>query len=707
MAEQKWTDADLDALSVLVEERMRARTTGVGDIEVVGSIDGLTSFPTIQEKEGVSKVVRVPMTFMGEIAEAAVGDTVNEALDATDAAREVAEHPTKVGEDFYVYVWNSETKAYDKTDIFVKGDPFSIAKTYTSIAEMEADHDNPLVDVGAFVLINTDNVEDEDNAKVYLKTETGFQFFVDMSGAQGFEGKTTQFFIGNIVTGAPGSAAAVSLSPDGEDAQGNPKVKMNFSIPQGRQGDGGESAYQLAVKAGFSGTEAEWLASLNGEDGASAYELAVAADFTGTEAEWLASLVGPEGKSAYEVAVDGGFVGTEAEWLASLNGADGKTPVFTAGNIQTGAPGSAATLTPVYTGESAQGNLTFRLDGSIPKGDPGSGSGNVLVPEENLVAGKKYLFIPDENGSAIGTFEEYQVPDTQVQSDFGQTDSTKKDFIKNKPVVTTQEYIDAADSALSSRITQNATDITAAKTDLREVRSIAEGATRGIVFDTKAQLLAWIDETYTRPDGLTPEDLIVGEHLLIKEVDVPDYWWTGTEISELETQKVDLTEFPTREEMEDELEGKANDSDVVKLAGNQTISGIKTYSVPPRTSAAPTLDAQLVPKSYADAPWAFYSGYNTVTSIANVPVTKRSVIANLASGGTLSLAATLEAGKEIAVKAYNTGSTEITITLTNSTTWESKDNEGALVSSVAIPAGGSVEINIWALNKYIVKTDAS
>ena len=35
-------------------------------------------------------------------------------------------------------------------------------------------------------------------------------------------------------------------------------------------------------------------------------------------------LVGPRGKSAYQVALDDGFVGTEAQWLASLDGADGK-----------------------------------------------------------------------------------------------------------------------------------------------------------------------------------------------------------------------------------------------------------------------------------------------------------------------------------------------------------------------------------------------
>jgi len=52
------------------------------------------------------------------------------------------------------------------------------------------------------------------------------------------------------------------------------------------------SAYGLAVKHGFVGSEEEWLESLIGD---SAYELAVSQGFTGTLADWLASLVGPRG----------------------------------------------------------------------------------------------------------------------------------------------------------------------------------------------------------------------------------------------------------------------------------------------------------------------------------------------------------------------------------------------------------------------------
>ncbi len=96
-----------------------------------------------------------------------------------------------------------------------------------------------------------------------------------------------------------------------------------FKPEKGDKGDPGKSAYEVAKAGGYTGTEAEWLASLNGKDGESAYEIAVAGGYTGTEAEWLASLKGETGKNAYEVAVDNGYAGTPEEWLISLKGERG------------------------------------------------------------------------------------------------------------------------------------------------------------------------------------------------------------------------------------------------------------------------------------------------------------------------------------------------------------------------------------------------
>lgn len=77
----------------------------------------------------------------------------------------------------------------------------------------------------------------------------------------------------------------------------------------------GESAYEIAQRRGYPGTENAWLQTLVGK---TAYELAQRNGYTGTEAQWLKTLIG---KSAYEVAVANGYSGTEAQWLESLKAA--------------------------------------------------------------------------------------------------------------------------------------------------------------------------------------------------------------------------------------------------------------------------------------------------------------------------------------------------------------------------------------------------
>ena len=52
----------------------------------------------------------------------------------------------------------------------------------------------------------------------------------------------------------------------------------------------------------------------------SAYQVAVKNGYTGTEEEWVTTL---QGKSAYEIAVENGYLGTEEEWLLSLQGKNG------------------------------------------------------------------------------------------------------------------------------------------------------------------------------------------------------------------------------------------------------------------------------------------------------------------------------------------------------------------------------------------------
>ena len=135
---------------------------------------------------------------------------VDDAIAATDKAEEIASNPPKIVDgDWWFYDY--DTKQYVNTGIAAIGDAFTYKKEYPSVEAMEADWGTADVKLGEYVLINTGNVEDPDDAKVYLKTQEGWKFIVDLSGMQGIQGW---------------------------------------------------SAYEVAVQHGFVGTEAEWVQSL-------------------------------------------------------------------------------------------------------------------------------------------------------------------------------------------------------------------------------------------------------------------------------------------------------------------------------------------------------------------------------------------------------------------------------------------------------------
>jgi major tropism determinant Mtd-like protein/collagen triple helix repeat protein len=182
----------------------------------------------------------------------------------------------------------------------------------------------------------------------------------------------------------------------------------------GPSGADGESAYQIAVDNGFSGTESDWLTSLIGNTGATGATgpkgdpgdtgpagatgatgpkgdkgdpgdtgatgptgPAGATGATGpkgdtgdtgpagatgaigptgaTGATGSAGATGATGESAYQLAVDNGFVGTMTQWLASLVGATGATgptgPTGATGPTgSTGATGATGATGPAGPG---------------------------------------------------------------------------------------------------------------------------------------------------------------------------------------------------------------------------------------------------------------------------------------------------------------------------------------------------------------------
>lgn len=157
--------------------------------------------------------------------------------DATEKANSTYSHPPYVDKDGYYYKWNVTTSSYNKTDVNLTGKAFQIKKVFASVAAMNATDVNTFAE-NDFVLINTANVEDADNAKLYVVALNGsgrkfYSYLVDMSGFRGFTGKTPQFLIGNVTTLAENANATASVSASGTDTNGNPVYKLNLGIPKG------------------------------------------------------------------------------------------------------------------------------------------------------------------------------------------------------------------------------------------------------------------------------------------------------------------------------------------------------------------------------------------------------------------------------------------------------------------------------------------
>lgn len=67
------------------------------------------------------------------------------------------------------------------------GDGFYLSKVYSSLAEMNADFGNVEIPLSAFVLINS---QDVDNGKLFVKTEASYQFQAQLTGVKGDKGDT-------------------------------------------------------------------------------------------------------------------------------------------------------------------------------------------------------------------------------------------------------------------------------------------------------------------------------------------------------------------------------------------------------------------------------------------------------------------------------------------------------------------------------------
>lgn len=188
-----WTEQDYQEIVA----RLKTESQGVGDVPNAETLTGISSLPAYQEKDGEDIIVRAPLELLAapaleaadkanaaatkaesnataaqtaansanekaglaaqaasdanaakEGAEAATQSANNAASNAEEKAtaanvaaqeaEKIANNPTYIGKDHYVYVYNKDTESFDKTDIYCKGEPGSSFRVSGEYATLEA-----------------------------------------------------------------------------------------------------------------------------------------------------------------------------------------------------------------------------------------------------------------------------------------------------------------------------------------------------------------------------------------------------------------------------------------------------------------------------------------------------------------------------------------------------------------------------------------
>ena len=235
----------------------------------------------------------------------------------------------------------------------ITGLAFTIAKTYLSVAALNADTAPTAIVAGQFALINTTNVEDAENSRLYIWTGSTYTFVDDLSGSAGIQGITGSQGVQGIqgIQGLQGTAGFVGSN----GAQGT----------QGQQGIQGIQG--ITGSQGITG--AQGITGTNGTQGAQGTVGSTGSQgITGTQ-----GAVGSQGSTGSQ-----GTIGT------SVTGAQGTTGASILGTTNTfsGANTFSSTVTAANFKNAYQSlNLDtvktpglYHYDGVISGTQPAGGS---------------------------------------------------------------------------------------------------------------------------------------------------------------------------------------------------------------------------------------------------------------------------------------------------------------------------------------------
>lgn len=254
-----------------------------------------------------------------------------------------------------------------------------------------------------------------------------------------------------------------------------------------------------------------------------------------------------------------------------------------------------------------------------------------------------------------------EIQHSRTYSSSANMETFKYDNVTGKPKINGVELVgDKTSAELGLGGGADAYDDTELRTKIDEVedvandaKAIAEGKATGYVFDTVDDMNTWLEAN----SGI----LKLGDNLYIRAVDVPDYWWDGENAQQLETQKVDLTDYVKNTDY-----ATANQYGVVKVSGQYGVGHNTSVGlfVPPCTTSQ--IDNRGI--STSNKPLTLDKlDYAVKTSVTTNTITltddeKTAARTWLGAVGTTDYASQLKAGLIKALGSYN-----LTVTSTDGT----------------------------------------
>jgi hypothetical protein len=224
-----------------------------------------------------------------------------------------------------------------------------------------------------------------------------------------------------------------------------------------------------------------------------------------------------------------------------------------------------------------------------------------------------------------------------------------------------------ANSLLGGKLDNSHNSDSSSHNDIREeisiVEAIARGKSRAIVFNTEEELNAWL----LIPSNV--QTLEIGDNFYIRDVEVPDYWWDGTEKKELEAEKVDLSNYYIKTDADNKFvakeAGKGLLSDEEKALFGNINQDVKSTATP----------------SFAGAT------LNGLTQINTPNATTKGLIVKGFAGQTANLQEWQDSAGNINARIVNSGSMFIAGGYRGLGLYNSGDNNN---SSVTVPSTGTV-----------------